>query len=120
MGKTWVLSSETKGTGAHVAPLSEPADAPRREDELALVTLDRGPRPIAAPEPPASLRFKVVDVMGARVVGEDVSMREAVALLSGARSVLDVRISVWEPSRRRWRILSLPEAKSLWRFRREE
>ena len=28
MGKTWILDTETKGTGAHVAPLDESAEKP--------------------------------------------------------------------------------------------
>ncbi len=118
MAKTWVLDTETKGTGAHIAPLDD--DRPRkRERELDLVTFER---PSPTPTEPAArepLRLKVVDVLGARVLGEDVDVREAVRLLEGLRSALDARIYARERDSGRWRLLSLDEVKALWRFRRD-
>jgi hypothetical protein len=116
MAKTWVLDTETKGTGAHIAPLDE--RPPERERALDLVTFER---PLPAPSRPAArepLRLKVVDVLGARVLGEDVDIREAVRLLEGLRSSLDARIYLRERDSGRWRLLSLDEVKALWRFRR--
>jgi hypothetical protein len=117
MGKTWVLDTETKGTGAHVVPL-EPADAKASQRPgLSTVTLRRGPVRDATPAPPAPQRFKVVDVLSGRVLAQDVGAREAVNALEQLRSVLDARVSVWAEQAGRWKLLSLDEQKALWRFR---
>jgi hypothetical protein len=117
MGKTWVLDTETKGTGAHVVPLEKALQPLRDAQDLALVELQGPPRPARAPEPPAPLRFKVVDVMGARVLAEGVGARETVEVLEGMRSVLDAGIYLWVAKTGRWRMLTLDERKTLWRFR---
>src|SRR6476660_500679 len=117
MAKTWILDTETKGTGAHMKPL-EPARARHDEErELALVTLERPPRP--APEEPQAepLRLKVVDVLGARTLGEDVDVREAVRLLEGVRSALDVRVFVRAGADSKWRLIGRDELRTLWGFR---
>jgi hypothetical protein len=117
MAKTWILDSETKGTGARIAPLDDGAAKPRSERGLSLVKLRRAPAPAQEPASPVPLRFKVVDVMSAHVLGEDIDAREAVGLLEGMHSVLDARIFVRSPKTGRWRLLGLDEQKSLWRFR---
>lgn len=120
MAKTWVLDTETKGTGAHIAPLDGERQRPReRERELDLVTFERPSRAPSQPAPREPLKLKVVDVLGARVLGEEIGVREAVRLLEGMRSALDARIYVRAPDSGRWRLLSLDEVKALWRFRRE-
>src|ERR1700712_1570371 len=108
MAKRWVLDTETKGTGAHMAPL-ERADRKAGEPrELSTVTFKRpaieGPQ---GPPPRVKQRFKVVDVLSGRVLAEDVGAREAVRALQSLRSVLDARISVWSTDARRWKLLSL-------------
>lgn len=122
MAKTWVLDTETKGTGAHIAPL--PAKGPRtpkREAELALVQLARPPRPKPAQAEPTErqLRFKVVDVQGARVVGEDLGVRATVEALGQMVSALDARVYVWVQSSERWRLLRLAETRKLWQLARD-
>jgi hypothetical protein len=117
MAKTWILDSETKGTGAHIAPLDDAAAKPRGERDLSLVRFKRAPAPTQEPTSPEPLRLKVVDVMSAHVLGEDIDVREAVGLLEGMHSVLDVRIFVRVPKTGRWRLLGLDEQKALWRFR---
>jgi hypothetical protein len=116
MSKTWILDSETKGTGAHMVPLEDALSGDRSEPDLSLVILRREPAPAkqTSPEP---MKFKVVDVMSACVLAQDVSAREAVGMLENLRSVLDARIFVWAPGRGRWRLLSLDEQKALWGFR---
>jgi hypothetical protein len=116
MAKTWVLDTETKGTGAHIAPL-EKAGHGQPERELSTVTLQRPPRPAEPPAPPEPLRFKVVDILSDRVLGEGIDARATVELLEGERSALDVRIWVWAPSAGRWRLLTLAERNALWQFR---
>jgi hypothetical protein len=117
MAKTWILDSETKGTGAHMTPLEDALATPRRERDLSLVKLERAPAPVQEPAPPEPLRFKVVDVMSAHALGEDIDARETVGLLEDMHSVLDARIFVWVPSTVRWRLLGLDEQKALWGFR---
>ena len=118
MGKTWVLNSETKGTGAHMAPL-ESAERKAGDDRaLATVRLHRPPRS-AVSAAPVKQRFKVVDVLSSRVLVEDAGAREAIEALEQLRSVLDARVSIWSMDAGRWKLLSLDEQKALWRFRRE-
>jgi hypothetical protein len=117
MAKTWVLDTETKGTGAHIAPL-ETADRKAGEKrELSTVVLRRSPARKAPVSPPPQ-RFKVVDVLSGRVLAQDVGAREAVSTLAELRSVLDARVSLWSEPAGRWKLLSLDEQKALWRFRR--
>ncbi len=119
MAKTWVLDTETKGTGAHVVPLS---DAPRGgagEAELALVQLARPPRATRPSEPPAKASFRVVDVLGRNVLGEDLDARETVATLAGMRSALDARVYLRHGAGTRWRLLSLADTRRLWALARD-
>jgi hypothetical protein len=118
VAKTWVLDTETKGTGAHIAPLPQAREEPVSERELALVLFKRPPRPPQSPEPVLPLRFKVVDVMSARVLAEGIGARDTIDLLEGMRSVTDVRIFVWIEATERWRLLTHAEQKALWGFRR--
>ena len=118
MSKTWVLDTETKGTGAEMVPLEKTLQRERIERDLALVELDRPARPPVEPQPLAPLVFKVVDVMGARVLAEDADVREAVELLADMRSQLDARIYVRTGETGRWRLLTFDERKLLWGFRR--
>jgi hypothetical protein len=117
MSKTWVLDTETKGTGAEMVPLEKTLKRERIERDLALVELDRPARPPEKPEPLAPLAFKVVDVMSARVLAEGVGARETVELLGGMSSPLDARIYVRVGETGRWRLLTFEERRLLWGFR---
>jgi hypothetical protein len=117
VAKTWVLDTETKGTGAHIAPLKRAPDSTPRE----LATIKLKP-PAGADEAPAApvregLRFKVVDVLSGRVLGEDIELRAAIELLRGLRSALDARIYERVTGSARWRLLTLAEQRTLWSFR---
>lgn len=114
MAKTWVLDTETKGTGAHVAPL--PGRGRRAERPLATVQLRRPPQPLV-PAPESSegqRRFKVVDVRAGSVAGEDLDARGLAALLAGVASPLDVRVYVSRGDAHGWRLLDLARTRSLW------
>jgi hypothetical protein len=114
--KAWVLDTETKGTGAHVKPLE---GTKRREPEKAL-NLTRFKAPPSPPKPPAQRqprRFKVVDVLGNRVLADGVDAGGAIAALEQLRSALDARVFVWDASVERWRLLTLAETRALWGFR---
>jgi hypothetical protein len=119
MGKTWVLDTETKGTGAHVVPLEKALRQAVEDRALATVTFKRPPAAPAdsSPEPPAPLRFRIVDVFSARELGRDIDERAAVRVLGQRRSVRDSRVYVWMPSSGRWRLLTLDEHKLLWGYR---
>jgi hypothetical protein len=117
MAKTWILDTETKGTGAHVVPLEQALRKPSSEKELAVVELERPPRAPEPAEPPPALTFKIVDVRSSRVLGEGLGVRATVELLEGIGSVVDIRIYVWAPMKERWRMLALGEQKALWAFR---
>jgi hypothetical protein len=114
VAKTWILDTETKGTGAHIAPLKD--GRPRPERELATVTFDRPPRPVEEPAPLTPRVFKVVAVMRAQVLAEGVDTRETLELLAGMKSVVDARIYVWAPRADRWRLLRIGEQRALWQF----
>jgi hypothetical protein len=117
MARTWRLDTETKGTGAHIAPLEKAPEGGREERELATVTLERPPRRVEPPAPPGPLTFKVLDVRSAEVLAEGIDARETVELLEGVGSVVDIRIYVWMQRAGRWRLLTLDEQRALWQFR---
>ena len=119
MAKTWVLDTETKGTGARVVPLENVLRKNERRAELNVVELER-PTP-AKPEPaPAARsprRFKVVDLMTRETLAEDADVRATIETLAGVRSVVDVQVYVWSAERGRWRLLHLDEQRALWEQR---
>jgi hypothetical protein len=117
MGKVWVLDTETKGTGAEIRPLEKADESALKGGQSAIVVRERKPRPPKPVEPIGPRRFKVVDVMTKRVLAEDSPLDATVELLEGARSIVDVSISVWEPKAGRWQELSLREKQMLWGFR---
>jgi hypothetical protein len=94
MAKTWVLDTETKGTGAEVVPIEKARAQPRRERDLALVELGGPAKAEPAEAPRAPTLFKVVDVLGARTLAENVGGRAAqrarrpyFGVVSGARAL---------------------------------
>ncbi len=113
MGTTWVLRTETKGTGATMVPLesvttrssvSEPVSVPRKPKLR--------PEPPRRPQPPR--RFRVVDVMSRQPLVDGAGAREAIDALIGVRSVVDVNVYVWQEERDRWRMLTYSERQALW------
>ena len=112
MGKTWVLHTETKGTGAHVVPLERTTEQ-RSSPEPVRVPRKPRPKPPAEPAPRPPRRFRVVDVMTRQTLVDDRGTGETVAALRGVRSVVDVNIYVWQAERERWRLLSYPEQRAM-------
>jgi hypothetical protein len=109
-----VLDSGTKGTGAEMVPLEKVLKKPAPTREPAFVPPKPRPRPAPAPEPRQPRRFKVVDVMSGRVVAEDAAAGATVRVLEGVRSVVDVRVYVWQPRAKKWRLLTMGEQKAMW------
>ena len=117
MAKTWVLETHTKGTGANIVPLDEQEQdrpAPKREPDPVWVHPPTKPRPPKAPEPRAPRRFRVVDVRTREVLAEDASVREALAALRDAHSVVDVAISVRNEKDGSYRLLTRREQQAVW------
>ena len=119
MAKTWVLDTETKGTGAQMVPLEKVLRKPAREPALALVELPRAAEATPPPEPDSiePRQFKIVDLMTRQTLAEDVGVRETLEVLGELRSSVDVNVFVWQPQRERWRLLTLSEQQALWEMR---
>jgi hypothetical protein len=113
--RTWVLDTETKGTGARMVPLDviEEKEEPKKRPKV-WVPPKRRPREPAPPEPRAPRRFRIVDVLSRQVLQEDGGVRETLELLAGIERMHDVSVSVWEPGEERWRLLSIAEHRAVW------
>jgi hypothetical protein len=121
MAKTWVLDAETKGTGAHIAPLTRRASS--APAELALVHLhpgvpQAGEGETAHADAPAPKRFKVLDVLTQQTLAEDVSAVDAVRALASLRSPLDAFVYVRDDGTARWRMLTLDDTRTLFALRK--
>jgi hypothetical protein len=112
-----VLDSGTKGTGAEMVPLDKVLKKPAPPGEPVFVPPKPRPRPAPAPEPRQPRRFKVVDVMSGRVLAEDAAAGATIRVLEGVRSVVDVRVYVWQPRAKKWRLLTIGEQKAMWERR---
>jgi hypothetical protein len=112
-----VLDTGTKGTGAEMVPLEKVLRKPAPGPEPAVVSAKRRRRAPREAEPRPARQFKVVDVMTAQVLAEDVDVRGALDVLADARSVVDVRVYVWQPRAGKWRLLSIAEQKAMWEKR---
>jgi hypothetical protein len=116
MTKRWVLDTDTKGTGAEMVPLEKARGADPGPRGTIVV---RDPRPAPEREPAARKppRFKVVDVMTRQVLAEDVATRQAVEVLAGMRSVVDVNVYRWDDATESWQQLSQGDRRKLWALR---
>jgi hypothetical protein len=114
MAKTWVLDTGTKGTGAEMVPLDKVLRKPAPGAEPALAPRRLRPRPEPARAPRQPRRFRVVDVMTGRMLAEDADAQAAVDVLKDVRSVVDVRVYVWQPRAQKWRLLTVGEQKAMW------
>jgi hypothetical protein len=114
--RTWVLDTETKGTGAQMVPLESVLRKPAAKPFV--VPPKPTPKPKPAPAPRAPRRFRVVDVTTREVLADDVSGRETLEVLGGVRSNVDVNVFTWAEKAGRWRLLSLAEQRALWERRR--
>ena len=121
MAKTWVLHTETKGTGAQVVPLEsvtkrstpvEPVLVPRKSPA-------EPPAPDPAPEPRPPRKFKIVDLLTRQPLLEDAGTRETVDALKRVRSIVDVNVYVWQEEQQRWWLLTFGQKRTLWDLSRE-
>ena len=117
MAKTWVLQTQTKGTGATMVPLESVVRKPGSDgvEDFVLPELrqpesehDEARRPHV---------FKVIDVMTREVLAENADARSTVAVLEDVPSIVDVTVYVWDAKVERWRLLTFGETKALWEYR---
>jgi hypothetical protein len=110
--KTWVLDTETKGTGANMVPLEKRT---KREQRDALyVPRKQSPPPAKPTAPKPARKFKVIDVVSRQVLTEGTDTRRTVDVLESVRSIVDIQVYVWQPVREKWRMLGLDEVRLLW------
>ena len=112
VGKTWILRTETKGTGATMVPLETVTKRRSEPEALRVIRKAKPPAPVPA-EPRAPRRFRVVDVISRRKLVDDASAGEAIEALRAVRSIVDVSIYVWHPDRGRWRLLTFSEQRAM-------
>jgi hypothetical protein len=111
MASTWVLQTATKGTGANMVPLER---VTKRASTPEPLSVPRKPQPrTQAPKRRLPRRFTVTDVMSGQNLVDDVSTAEAIDVLKGVRSIVDVNLYVWREERRRWRLLTFPERRAM-------
>ena len=115
MSRTWILDTETKGTGAQMVPLDKVVKQP--DPKPLFVPRKHRPKPPPEQAPRAPRHFKVVDLASRAVLAEDTDARATLDVLGGIRSSVDVNVSVWEPSTEAWRLLTLREKRLLWERR---
>src|SRR5919108_512897 len=77
MGRTWVLDTETKGTGAQMVPLDKVLTQPAPSTEPFFVPPKRTPPEPKPPEPREPRRFRIVDVATRSVLADDAPARAA-------------------------------------------
>ena len=118
MAKTWVLDTETKGTGAAMVPLDSVLERPAPTARPLVVPPKPRPRRAPAPEPRPPRRFRIVDVVSRELLADEASARETVEVLGTVRSTVDVNVFVWAEKAQTWRLLSLAEQRALWDHRR--
>ena len=126
MAKTWVLETETKGTGANMVPLEraekrssgrEPVFVPRKRDGGAPASSSSSAA--GAPTVRTPRRFRIVDVLTRGILLEDGVAADAVKALQDVRSTVDVTVHVWDQTAERWRPLTLAEQRALFDLSRE-
>jgi hypothetical protein len=73
-----------------------------------------------APKPRAPHKFRIVDVVTRQTLAEDATAREAVDVLAGVHSMLDVNVYAWDEEREHWRLLTVAEQRTMWDFARPQ
>src|SRR5581483_7429190 len=112
MGTTWVLDTETKGTGANMVPLERVTKRSSAPAHQFVLPERRSPHE-KPPKPRALHQFRVVDVMTRQELLEAGSARDAVETLRSVRSIVDVNLYVWDEERERWLMLPFEEQRTL-------
>jgi hypothetical protein len=120
MAKTWVLHTETKGTGAQMVPLERvKKHGSRAEPSFVTRKAVRDAQP-EAPEHRAPRRFRILDVMTRQPILDDATAPEALDALAGVRSLVDVNVYVWQDEQERWRLMTLGEQRAMLEMARDQ
>jgi len=93
--------------------------ATKRASEIEPMFVPRrpaAPRPPERPTPKAPYRFRIVDVQTRQTLADGASAREAVEVLAGVRSLLDVNVYAWDEEHQRWQLLAVSEQRAMWEF----
>ena len=112
MGTTWVLDTETKGTGANMVPLERVTKRSSAPEHRFVLPERRLPQEEPT-KPRAPRRFRIVDVMTRQELLADGSTRDAVNALHSVRSIVDVNVYVLDDDRDRWLMLPFAEQRAL-------
>jgi hypothetical protein len=56
--------------------------------------------------------------MTRQTLADGSTAREAVDVLGGVRSIVDVEVYAWDEQRARWRLLTISEQRAMWEFAR--
>ena len=115
--KTWVIDTETKGTGAQVIPFSKQPPPPAAPVRPQPVGRRRTPLPEPGAAPRAPRRFRAIGVMSRAVLADDVELPELLVALGRVAKVGDVSLFVWAVEAERWRLLTLAEQQAVWKRR---
>jgi hypothetical protein len=119
MATTWVLHTETKGTGAQMVPLDQVTKRPSSSEPVFVQrkTAKDSVRPAAQPR--TARRFKITDVLTREVLADNVGVRAALDVLREVRSTVDVNVYLWNVVRDEWRLLNLDEQRTMLELARE-
>lgn len=112
MGTTWVLHTETKGTGANMVPLERVTKRSSARAHQFALPERRSPRK-EAPKPRTPRKFRIVDVMTRQRLLDDANTRETVEALKSVRSIVDVNVYVRDEKRERWLLLPFSEQRAM-------
>ena len=119
MGTTWVLHTETKGTGAQMVPLESLTQRSANVEPVLVPRKSTRAKKEPAREPKAPRRFRVVDVMTRKTIVDGAGIREALEALHDVRSIVDVNVYVWHEEGDRWRPLTFEEQGALMEIARQ-
>jgi hypothetical protein len=100
-----------------MVPLGKARARPGATPRGPIVVREPTTPPPKEPEERRPRTFKIVDVMTRQVLAEDVGTREAVEVLEGMRSVVDVNVYVWDGRAEAWEQLSQGDRRRLWALR---
>ena len=95
----------------------------KRSPEASALVVPRKPRPHAAesietrPRKEEVHRFRIIDMVTRETLADGASTADAVEVLRGVRSLVDVNIYVWREQPGRWRLLTIEEKRVLWGLR---
>ena len=113
MATTWVLHTETKGTGAQMVPLEGVRQRPSDVEPVLVPRKALRDAEPEAPKPRAPRRFRIVDVMTRQNLVDGASTREAIDALRDVRSIVDVTVYVWDEEHDRWRLVMFAEQSAM-------